>query len=194
MSFKTSYIIPEKILKNLVIKKKTARKTSTTKKPRKKKPQPAIQRQPPAPSPPTPLAAGSSAFAQSVRFRASNKYNARPGTRQSKITDYFLPSVSTQLIESLPSEVRHNARLFIGFINESVPQIKWGRDFKVNINDTPVPESNIRDIVLYLYGVGENWLTSYQLEELPPLHKNVIAKNIRLPPKGSLEFYFTLKK
>ncbi len=99
MSFETSYIVPEQVVKDLLSS------SSPLSPPPKCKRKSKLTTTPPPP----PLAAGVSPYAQAVHFSAGKSDKAAPAPCQSRLTEYYKSVDINRLTNTLPVNIRHEA-------------------------------------------------------------------------------------
>ena len=130
-----------------------------------------------------------------MRFSAGKSSKAAPVPRQSRLTEYYKSVDINRLTNTLPVNIRHEARTFLEFLAEFIPDIEWDpHDFTVRIKGGLIDGANFRDIVSYFYGVGESWGSAYKLDELHADVREIARRNFRLVPKGADSVYATLSE
>lgn len=141
------------------------------------------------------LASGLTAASRLNRFRknqSKKKQKLGPPPSAGRIDSYFLPDDTRDILLQLPLDNRQQAMYLLNFVSKKIPPsiFTWDRTtLELVFRQDVLPESNFADVIKYLFGVGDAWLTSYTKPEIG----GVPLVPIRSIPRGASHFYFTLE-
>lgn len=180
--FKKSYVVSAETWDEMLKKKK--KKTNTT-------PPLAVHLQKSTTF--EPLARGLTATSRLNRYkkqRAMKKLKPLPSA--GRIDSYFLPEATQAILSQLPLDVRQPAMTLLNFVSKKIPPSLFTWDQKtleLIFRRDVLPESNFVDVVKYLFGVGDAWVTSYKHVQL-----GEYVGRIQPIPRGASHFYFILEQ
>jgi hypothetical protein len=186
-SYSPAYIVEEKEFEKLQNQRK--RKKTIVKKPKpllKEGHENKILRKP--------LASGITAHARLIRFQKKmNKKRKKPSSTEESLTK---PIQNKTFLDGFVFKIRSKVEDLLNYIEKNIAPttFSWDKNtLEISIVGQPLPKTNFKDIINYLFGVGEKWQTSYSADEFTGTSKE-FASLLRAIPRGANDFFFILKE